>query len=82
MKICILQDRIEDIAFSNPSNFTTYCRQYLGDNYFDNLEDADEDGADADSSQLAEQEDLGSDDGTATARGSEGTPIVSEEGTE
>ncbi|TFK82409.1 hypothetical protein K466DRAFT_568444, partial [Polyporus arcularius HHB13444] len=37
-----IQDRLYAIAYESPSNFTHYCRQYLGEDYFDNLP-ADED---------------------------------------
>ncbi|PIL24707.1 hypothetical protein GSI_12593 [Ganoderma sinense ZZ0214-1] len=36
-KAQILQARLKDIGYAQPSNFTKYCRQYLGDDYFDQL---------------------------------------------
>ncbi|KAI0691207.1 hypothetical protein C8T65DRAFT_745539 [Cerioporus squamosus] len=46
-----IQERLDQVAYASPSNFTHYCRQYLGADYFDNLsedsyagsEDGDED---------------------------------------
>ena len=37
-----IQARLSDIAFATPSRFTHYCRQYLGENYFDTLSDSEE----------------------------------------
>ncbi len=34
----LLQNRLDLVAYAEPSNFTRYCRQYLGQNYFDNLD--------------------------------------------
>ncbi|PIL23149.1 hypothetical protein GSI_14458 [Ganoderma sinense ZZ0214-1] len=77
LKIRILQDRIEEIAFGNPSNFISYCRQYLGDAYFDSFVDSDGDSADEDVPP-AEGGTQG-DDVTGTANGSGGAPVFSEE---
>ncbi len=44
----LINTRIFEIGFDTPSNFTKYCRQYLGQDYFDNLmdsEDSESDGA-------------------------------------
>ncbi|PIL29464.1 hypothetical protein GSI_08406 [Ganoderma sinense ZZ0214-1] len=79
LKIRILQDRIENIAFSNPSNFISYCRQYLGDAYFDSFAGSDGDSADEDGLPLAEEGDTQGDNGTGTANGNEGAPVLSEE---
>lgn len=40
----LIHTRLSEVAYDLPSNFTKYCRQYLGDNYFDTLpEEEDED---------------------------------------
>ncbi len=39
----LIDNRVYDIAYDSPSNFTKYCREYLGDDYFDDLrEDSDD----------------------------------------
>ncbi len=56
----LIDDRIWDIAYEDPSNFTMYCREYLGQDYFDELEDSDDDsvgasemdGSDADGTMI------------------------------
>ncbi|PIL36032.1 hypothetical protein GSI_01692 [Ganoderma sinense ZZ0214-1] len=40
-KTCMLQERLHHIAFAQPSNLVDYCRQYLGNDFADNLEDVD-----------------------------------------
>ena len=35
----MLADRLYDIAWATPSNFTRYCWQYLGDDYFTREDD-------------------------------------------
>ncbi|PIL33821.1 hypothetical protein GSI_04446 [Ganoderma sinense ZZ0214-1] len=39
-KAKMLQARLDDVAYAQPSNFTKYCRQYLGEDYFDQLTDS------------------------------------------
>ncbi|RDX40500.1 hypothetical protein OH76DRAFT_1490236 [Lentinus brumalis] len=39
----LVQTRLSEIAYDLPSNFTKYCRQYLGEGYFDTLPDEDSD---------------------------------------
>ncbi|RDX39743.1 hypothetical protein OH76DRAFT_1413381 [Lentinus brumalis] len=48
-----IHDRIWEIAYEEPSNFTKYCREYLGQDYFDNLED-DTEGSDDDETDRSE----------------------------
>ncbi|KAI0700643.1 hypothetical protein C8T65DRAFT_709616 [Cerioporus squamosus] len=38
----LISTRVHEIAFNTPSNFTKYCRQYLGQDYFDNLVDSED----------------------------------------
>ena len=38
----MLQRRLDLVAHASPSNFTRYCRQYLGEDYFDSLQDSDD----------------------------------------
>lgn len=40
-KYHLVHNRIYDIAYAEPSNFTNYCREYLGQEYFDALGDSD-----------------------------------------
>ncbi|PIL27817.1 hypothetical protein GSI_10971 [Ganoderma sinense ZZ0214-1] len=35
-----IEESLDDIGYANPSNFTRYCRQYLGEDYFDRLPDS------------------------------------------
>ncbi|KAI0690824.1 hypothetical protein C8T65DRAFT_745667 [Cerioporus squamosus] len=42
-KEMLIHSRLAEVAYDLPSNFTKYCRQYLGEDYFDKLPD-DEDG--------------------------------------
>lgn len=39
-KAKLLKARLDDVGYAQPSNFTKYCRQYLGENYFDELTDS------------------------------------------
>ena len=41
-KAQLLKARLDDIGYARPSNFTRHCRQYLGDDYFDQLTDSEE----------------------------------------
>ncbi len=52
----LIDNRIWDIAYENPSNFTRYCREYLGQDYFDELQDSDDDSVDADEMISSEAE--------------------------
>ncbi|RPD52076.1 hypothetical protein L226DRAFT_527746 [Lentinus tigrinus ALCF2SS1-7] len=45
VKQALIRARVDEIAHSEPSNFTKYCRQYLGEGYFDTLVDMDEEDA-------------------------------------
>lgn len=38
-----MHNRIRDIAYEEPSNSKNYCGEYLGQDYFDALEDSDGD---------------------------------------
>ena len=38
----LLESRLYSLAYAEPSNFTKHCRQYLGETYFETLEDAED----------------------------------------
>ncbi len=67
-----IQDRLYAIAYESPSNFTHYCRRYLGEDYFDNIP-ADED----DETERSSSSDGDSSD--AQAGGSEGADVSDSE---
>lgn len=36
----VVEQRLSDVAYANPSKFTAYCRRYLGGSYFDELSES------------------------------------------
>lgn len=65
-KAQLLQARLKDIGYAQPSNFTGYCRQYLGADYFDQLTESESESDDEDSS-------LGDEDEGSDSTGRSGT---------
>ena len=60
----IIEERLSLIGHTLPPNFTQYCREYLGQDYFDNLPDSDEEEGgerEWENSQVRTQEDEGQD---------------------
>lgn len=39
----VVEQRLSDVAYANPSKFTTYCRRYLGASYFDEIPESEYD---------------------------------------
>lgn len=57
-KRMLVHRRLIEVGYAEPSNFTKFCRQYLGEDYFDNLVDSESDNeADAISSNLGKHTD-------------------------
>lgn len=55
-KRMLVHRRLIEVGYAEPSNFTKFCRQYLGEDYFDNLVDSEsDDEADAGSSNSGKE---------------------------
>ncbi|KAI1785306.1 hypothetical protein LXA43DRAFT_1066016 [Ganoderma leucocontextum] len=70
-KAQLLQSRLDDIGYARPSNFTRYCRQYLGEDYFDQLTDSEE--SDADNEDTPSDDNTSQPDWSDEAEGSSGS---------
>ncbi len=81
-KHMLIHSRMLAVGFSQPSMFTRHCRQYLGEDYFDGLEETDEDAeSETEASEGSEQgEGRGIKDATyEVANAGDGEQIAEEE---